>query len=153
MELNTNLNKSDINEYQVRQIIAQMLLDSVLPLTNAITKAVSNDVISIVSDYVIAFRGYFLQGIEFKLPKNAAILSGIPLITIYNWISRGLLQLYTIEGTGYVSMTQLRSLPGYQKRIKSNPSGALSQSNPHLATLEDSKVSPEVTQCDLDHSG
>jgi len=116
--------RNSITEEEVKKIISQILRDSAKPLSDDITKAV----LDVVNVYIIDFRRRFLENMEFVIPKTASKRSGIPLVTIYTWIARGLLMNYTIGSTNYISMTQLNSIPYHPK--------------PRTSTLEDTILPP-----------
>jgi len=117
-------NKVGLDEANLRKILGQILLDSAIPLTNDIIKAITKPLLGVVSDYMIVIKKKFLEDMEFRTPLDASKLSGIPLTTIYTWISKGILSTYSIGSVIHVSMTQLQSIP-YHPRISKSKKPSL----------------------------
>jgi len=111
----SNITDDSLTDYQVRKLLAQMLLNSITPLTNNIASAVVSSIAPIIADYMIQFRHSVLEGNEFRSIPNASKISNIPYNTIYNWISNKMLQLYIMDNKQCVSMTELNSLLSKKK--------------------------------------
>lgn len=112
----TSLITSPNNELDIilesitKKAIASLILSSVDPVVSTILRDVQSIVHSRISEYSIELRKKVLSGNEFMSVKLASTISGYHITTIYDWIAKGYIQPFYIEGIMLVSISQIESI-------------------------------------------
>lgn len=125
-------NESILEDSLTRRVLANLMLESVQPLSSRICL--------VVADYVSSERKILLSGLEITSISNASITLKISARTIYNWIAKGYITLHNLNGNSLVSVTEIRLV--MSKRLsKSHP---LKTSQEPLEEVLSTQSTPDI---------
>ncbi len=89
-----------------RKAMSSILLECVDPILLKLNTVMR----PIISEFIISERKLLVTGLELVSPKTAAIMTNIPIATIYRWIAANVIEIYPVDNKNVVSITQIKEI-------------------------------------------
>ena len=100
--------------------LSQAISTSIEPLVDTIILSIRPTIKAILVDYVIDIRKKLLSKDEFVSVKLASSMLDIQPSIIYDYIAKGIIELYTVNKVSLVSISQIKTILNAKNKLK-NP--------------------------------